>query len=268
MKKNLVLMVAFLIVFAFGFQTVSAQITITLPKLPKINKPKKEQPKQEQPKEVQQTTTDSNQSKDNQTTESKPAAAADKCSESLWLETHLEEIAKRQKEVDDFTPERGWFTKSFTYDHLLNAVSPSAREKWLKDAKALDLKDCPNLVAAFGNLAASVAKKLPLYTANPKAYNFRNPTEEKMMKAALENAATLKIHKTGLNQANWLISKDNFGLPTSRYKHGMIWLRDPADDHPYCKIYYVNIIQDYAGGGTYGASYALFVEDALAGCPK
>jgi hypothetical protein len=85
------------------------------------------------------------------------------------------------------------------------------------------------------------------------------------MKAALKNA-TLKIHKIGLNQANWLIDKDYFGLPTSRYKQGMIWARNSADDHPYCKFYYVNIIQDYAGGGTYRASYALYIEETLAGC--
>jgi hypothetical protein len=150
---------------------------------------------------------------------------------------------------------------------LLFAVSPSAREKWLKDSNALQFKECPNLVSALDKLAAAAAEKFPLYTANPKAYNLRNPAEEKMMKATLKNAAAVKIHKIGLNQASWLISKNELGLPTSRYKHGFIWFRDPADDHPYCHFYYVNILQDYAGGGTYGASYALFVEDGLAGCP-
>jgi hypothetical protein len=44
MKKNLSLMVAFLIIFVFGFQTVSAQFPIKIPKL-KVDKPKQEQPK-------------------------------------------------------------------------------------------------------------------------------------------------------------------------------------------------------------------------------
>jgi hypothetical protein len=30
----------------------------------------------------------------------------------------------------------------------------------------------------------------------------------------------------------------------------------------------VNIIQDYAGEGIYGAIYALFINDALFGCPQ
>lgn len=261
MKKNLILMVALSIVFGLGGQRVSAQLTITIPKIPKINKPKNEQPKAET------SVTNRDPSKANRTTDSKPAAMNDKCSESLWLERHLEEIAKRRQEVDSFTPERGWFTKSFTYDHLLNAVSLSAREKWLKDSNGLQFKDCPNLVSAFDALAASAAKKLPLYQVNPKTYNVRNAAEEKMMRGALGNAATLKIHKIGLNQTNWLISKDDFDLPTSRYKHGMLWVRDTADDHAFCHIYYVNVIQDYAGGGRYGAGYAKFVGEELAGCP-
>jgi hypothetical protein len=242
-------------------QTLSAQFTITIPKLPKISKQKIERSKEGT------SVTGNDRTKENRTTENNPPAVKDKCSESGWLDVHLGKIAERQTEVSSFTPERGWFTRDFTYDHLLFAVSPSAREKWLKDANALHLKDCPDLVSAFDKLAAAAAEKFPLYQPNPKAYLIRNPAEERMMKATLKNAAAVKIHKIGLNQRTWLISKDDFGLPTSRYKHGFIWLRNPADDHPYCHFYYVNILQDYAGGGTYGASYALFVEDGLAGCP-
>jgi hypothetical protein len=108
---------------------------------------------------------------------------------------------------------------------------------------------------------------LPLYTANPEGIHLSQCGGGKNDEGDLDNPAALKIYKIGLNQASWLTSKDDFGLPTSRYKHGMIWLRDAADDHPYCKIYYVNIIQDYAGGGTYGASYALFTGSELAGFP-
>lgn len=218
MKKDLGLMFAFLIIFVFGANTVLAQITITLPNLPKIKKAKQEQQKQEQPKEEPQITTDNNQS--NQTTGSKPVAKTDRCLESLWLERHLEETAKRQKEIDDFTPERRWFTKSFTYDHLLHAVSLSAREKWLKDSYALEYKDCANLVSAFDNLATSVAKKLPLFVANPKAYDFRNPAEEKMMKAALENIATLKIHKTGILRFQQYRSFNREKIITRNIKRG------------------------------------------------
>lgn len=241
--------------------SASAQFTITIPKLPKINKAKTERPKEDP------TVTDNNQAKDISTSENKATATKDKCTESGWLDVHLGKIAERQKEVDEFTPERGWFTGNFTYDHLLFAVSPKEREKWLKDANGLHLKDCPNLVAAFDKLVASTAKKLPLYVPNPQAYKIRNAAEERMMKTILTDPARYKIHKIGLNQTSWLISKNDFGLPTARYKHGMIYLRDTQSDHPYCYMTYVNILQDYSGGGTYGASYPLFIKDVLTGCP-
>jgi hypothetical protein len=88
-----------------------------------------------------------------------------------------------------------------------------------------------------------------------------------MMKGTLRNLSTLKIHKIGLFHGNWQISKDDYGLPNARYKQGYIWVRDTTDDHPYCHLYQVNIIQDYAGGGTYAASYARFLDDTLFGCP-
>ncbi|MGI8468463.1 MAG: hypothetical protein ACR2N3_08420 [Pyrinomonadaceae bacterium] len=45
MKKNLILILIFTIILALGFQTVSAQFNIKIPKLPKTEKPKTEQPK-------------------------------------------------------------------------------------------------------------------------------------------------------------------------------------------------------------------------------
>ena len=118
----------------------------------------------------------------------------------------------------------------------------------------------------LNRLAAIAKEKLPLYQAKPKEYNFRHSAEEKMMQAEVKNFASLKTHKIGLKEAVWLIDKNSLGIPTARYKHGMIWARDSAADHPYCQIYYINIIQDYAGGGTYGVSYAKFAGSELAGC--
>jgi hypothetical protein len=261
MRRNYPCLLTFLAVVIFGAQAVSGQFTITIPKWPKISKPRTEPPKETQ------TTTTPETARTAQQTENKPVAAKDKCTESGWLDIHIGKIGERQKEVDEFTPERGWFTRDFTYDHLLFAVSPKEKEKWLKDAKAVDLKDCPNLVAAFDKLAASTATKLPLYVPNPQAFKIRNAPEERMMKTILTDPTRYKIYKIGLNQASWLISKNDFGLPTARYKQGMIYLRDTKSDHPYCYMTYVNILQDYSGGGTYGASYPLFIKDVLAGCP-
>lgn len=187
-------------------------------------------------------------------------------SESVWLRAHLEEIEKKQKEVDEYNPaDKLYMVSATTYDYLLFAVSPSAREKWLKGANAVEFK--PNLDPALDALAAAAAKKLPIYVPNAKSFAFRNPLEEKMMKTQAGNLAALKIHKIGLAQSNWLISKNDIGIPTARYKQGYIWARNTADDHPFCHLYQINIIQDYAGGGTYGASYAQHIDSTLMGCP-
>ena len=255
MKKNLILVGTFIIIFMFGFQVNLAQVTITIPKLPKIKKPKIEQP----------TNTD-----DKQSGEEKSSSDASKDDEmDFRLILFLEKIAKAQKDTDEYTPEtKIYLVSSGEYEWLVRAVSPKKRNEFYEKWKSLlTPSGRKKFETAFDALAASAAKKLPLYKANPKVYNFHNPMEEKLMKGTLENIAALKIHKVGLNQANWLIDKNNLGIPTARYKQGMIWLRDPADDHPYCHISYVNIIQDYAGGGTYGASYAKFTGDELAGCP-
>jgi hypothetical protein len=50
----------------------------------------------------------------------------------------------------------------------------------------------------------------------------------------------------------------------ARYKHGYIRIRDTAADRPFCRLYYINFIQNYAGGA-YGQNYADFINDELSG---
>ena len=119
---------------------------------------------------------------------------------------------------------------------------------------------------ALDGLATAAAAKLPTYIPNKENFTFHNPIEEKMMRSQLKNLSTLKIVKIGLSEGSWLIDKNDYGLPTARYKHGHIWARDSSDDYQYCHVYDINIIQDYSGGGTYGASYARFIEDSIFGC--
>lgn len=264
MKKNSILMTAFLIVFALATQTAWAQITITIPGFKKIKKPKIEQPQTESTSGNGQSNQTSSNG-DGQTKESKTAAPTGNCAGNIWVESHLEDIAKRQQEVDSFSPDRGWLVNSNNYDHLLYAVSPRAREKWLTDANALAFKNC--LAPAFNNLAASAAAKLPLFLPNTRAYAQHNPAEERLMKSKINDLADHKIFYIGIQEPNWLIDKNELGIPKSRYKHGMVWVRYAPNDHAFCRVYYINIIQDYAGGGTYGASYGAFIEDKLFGCP-
>lgn len=272
MKKNLILTLVFAVVCAFFASETSAQITINIPKLPKIKKSKPAETKQETPTVEPSKPTEPTESNVSRPTETEQNAGSqtapdDKVCRDSWLGVHIDEINKRISDLEDFTPGRGWLVGTSTYNHLLFAVSPTARENWLTKSNGLEYKDCPNLIAAFDKLSALAEKKIPLYVPNKREYAIQTPALVKMMHSKIDDFADHKIFYSGVKEANWLIEKDSYNFPTARYKHGLVWVRYTKDQHPYCRIYFTNIIQDYAGGGTYGASYASVVRNDLAGCP-
>lgn len=171
--------------------------------------------------------------------------------------------------VDGYDTEKSYLVPDSNNNYLLYAVSPQAREEWMKSFGVLDIRQTPNnrLDAALDALNASAVKKLPLYLPETKSYPFKNLAEERLMKSKINRLADHKILYIGIRQANWQIDKNDFGIPTARYKHGMVWVRVARHDYPYCWVYYINVIQDYAGGGTYGASYGNFIRNELFGCP-
>ena len=178
----------------------------------------------------------------------------------------VDELAQITEDIDTFTPDRGYFFNTVpTYKYLTISISPTARQGFQRDHS--EIASCPKIVAGLDKLAASLAKKLPSRLPSRSDYSVHNVAEEALMKKKINNLADHKIHYIGLKQANWLIEKNSYDIPTSRYKHGMVWVRYTPNDHPYCRAYYINVIQDYAGGGTYGASYANFVDESLVGCP-
>lgn len=185
---------------------------------------------------------------------------------SVYMKMYLEDIKKMQKEVDEYNPaERNYFVSTSTADYLLFAVSKREREKWLADS--MEFK--PTLDPLLDALAASAAKKLPLYKPNASWFKFRNPAAEKLILGIFKSPGTIKVHQIGLEDANWEIQKDNYGLlPSYRYKHANVYYRDSSDDHPYCRVASVRVKQDYAGGGTYSAKmYRSGANFGVIGCP-
>lgn len=263
MKKNSVLLFATLTVVALGFQLISAQITINLPKIPKI---KKDKPVQKDTPAIDS----NNQNANNQTTDPQTTTAKEDDEMDFRLSGFLEEIGIAKKEVDEYTPQMQssltWRAKS--QEWLWRAVSPKARNQFFEQWKALmNSATQKKFEDALNQLSASAAQKLPTSMPNNNNFAFHNAAEEKMMKGTLEDISTIKIHKIGLLHGIWQISKNDYGLPNARYKQGYMWVRNTADSHPYCRLFQINIIQDYAGGGTYGQSYARFLDDTLFGCP-
>lgn len=279
MKKNLILIFAVLSVFMLGLQGASAQVTITIPKIPKIKKDKQEKQDTQTTQENQSPTNDTNQSNESKSDDNQKTENETKQSEQdvpyytspaykLWLD----DLEATVKSAEEYTPNSGRavYTYSEKYDWGLIAVSPSERNKWFEDPDfAKWRKANPNnrWDVALDKLAALIAKHMPAFKGSLANYKFRNPADEKVMKTIFEDITRYQIYSYGILESNWLIEKDSYNFPTARYKHAVFYLRDKKGDHPYCYLTFVNIIQDYAGGGTYAASRARFIEDQLVGCP-
>jgi hypothetical protein len=191
-----------------------------------------------------------------------------KCGRTIWFGAHLDEIHQRTKDLESFKPGREWLVRESTYNHLLNAISPKARKEWLTGAKALDYEECPQLQAGYCFLAAQAAEKIPQYTVDTKAYPHQDSGEIKLMKTAINELSAHTIFYMGVEEDSWLIEKNGYGIPTARYKHGMAYVRYALDDHPFCRTYFINIVQDYSGGSSYGDSTVRFVDENIVACPK
>jgi hypothetical protein len=189
------------------------------------------------------------------------------CSSDAVTRVHLEDLGKTRKEAEEFRPGLRDYYVSTLSDrrnrYLEAALSPSERKNWLGGSPE-DFVNCLN--PALDGLAAIARKTLPGYKG-PQGYTFGTPAEKNALLSAINDIGQAKVLKVGIKQASWLIDKNSFGIPTARYKHGVIWAQYPNRDDGFCRIFWVNIKQDYAGGGTYGASYGYFVSRDFAGCP-
>jgi hypothetical protein len=228
MKKNLFLTTAFLIFSTCISEAASAQMTITIPKIPKVKKSNPTPPPTPTPTPTTSTptTNSENRSSDSQpnSNQTTPQSAPSEEKLDFRLSFFLDEIAKTQKVVDSFDPNtRSIFvSRGSETEWTMRAVSKREREKfagqWLKTAYERKRFD-----DALDALNASVAKQLPLYAPKASLLAVRNPVEERMIRAKLPNLSSLQIYKIGLQHANWQVDKNEFGIPNGRYKNGHIW---------------------------------------------
>jgi hypothetical protein len=257
------------IILAVAAAPAAGQFPIRIPKIPKVVK-KEEKKEEPVTTEAPVRATDAPA----RTTEAPPAAAAvpDKkpAPEEDWrIQYHIDRIAEFKKRIDEWNPETHFFpTISANDKHDITSLWKEERDKWMKDYGFLKVRETPDnrFDAALDALAVSIRKRLPEHLPKADRYIIRNPAEEKLMRSAMKDTPQLKVFKIGLNQANWLIDKNEFGIPRARYKHGMIWGRALPGD-TVCLLWFINIVQDYSGGGTYGASYANFIRYDISGCP-
>ena len=259
MKRSSLFVLSVSAALLFGVSQSSAQFTISVPKLPKIKRDKPVVTTTETT-----TTTTTTATTPTSDASSTPAAASDDDG-GWWVKYHIDEIAKLKKQFDEWDPANQYFPASITNDDYTGlALSKTQRAAWLKDHKT---EPNARLDAAFESLKASIIKRLPDNKVEAKSFAYHNPAEEKMLVQQLSDVPGLKVYKAGFSESSWLIDKNDIGIPTARYKHGVVYGRDPNSEDPYCRLWAVNIIQDYSGGGTYAASSARYISKSYVACP-
>jgi hypothetical protein len=191
--------------------------------------------------------------------------AAQQCS-GIAISFHLENLEKTKKQAADYKPgTRDYYVRDFNDNeniYLKASLLPKRRKKWL-------VMDDPAFAACMNpkldELAAIARKTLPSY--RPTGFTFRNAADEQLLRTEITDIGKATVFQSGFADADWRIDKLRNGIPSARYKRGMIYARFSTSDDGFCRIFHVNIVQDYAGGGTYAASSAQFIKTELAGCP-
>jgi hypothetical protein len=172
---------------------------------------------------------------------------------SHFFSVHYENAHQTLREAEEYKPAlRSYYVRQLSdrrNEYLLAGISPSERKAWLG--------------SLFDALGTAAARTLPKY--RPRGH-VHHDEEELIRDAVKQEVADGEVLALGLQSADWSIEKLANGLPSSRYKHGMAWVKSPRFDDSYCRIAYVNLIQDYSGGGTWASSRAVFITTEPAGC--
>jgi hypothetical protein len=231
---------------------ISAQITISIPGFKKIKKP-----------EI--VTTNTNVTDTNINTTNDARTNSGNSSGNWWIDYQIGEISKYKQQVDGWNPSTQVFPRpSSSDDYIGLALSKAERAEWLRDKK---MAPDDRLEASLDELKASLTRRMPEYTINTRSFNYRNAAEEKLILAELSDIPGMKVHKIGFNQATWVIDRNEWGIPKARYKHGLVYGRNPKSEDPFCRIWYVNVVQEYTGAGTYGPTEARYIEREFIACP-
>jgi hypothetical protein len=189
------------------------------------------------------------------------------CGGPFWS-THYERAYKTLREAEEFKAhEREYYVSEMNdnrNEYFLAGISKTERADWFSSHKTAE-KDQHCMNGVFDAIGEQAKKNLSKY--KPRGYNFDDSGEVKLIKAAVkEEIPDAEFLKVGTKSETWKIEKLGNGNPKSRYKYGMAWIKSPKFDDGYCRIAWVNIVQDYSGGGTYNDSEANYLSVEPAGC--
>ena len=254
--KRYLIYVSSLIILGIFAVAASAQITVSIPKIPKVKK-EKPSPDATPSASPDGTTTQSGDQQRQSEQNNQP-----ECSNFGGAYYHYKDsFNELLKDVRAFGPDRD-FTTAQNDEYLLAALSPNNRKVLAK--KLGEWYPC--LSGILDNIATEARPKLPQVNL-ASSNNVRSPVDERIMRTAVSDLSAAMVFKIGLEAPGWIITKNDLGIPETRFKRGAIWVKYPTADTGFCQILWINVVQDYAGGGTWGSSYANFVRNQIAGCP-
>jgi hypothetical protein len=179
---------------------------------------------------------------------------------------HYGDAYKTLREAEEYKPGlRDYYVRELNdrrNEYLLSGISPSFRKDWMSSHRWSE-KDQACLNPLFDEISAAAKRTLPKY--QPRG--FVHHEEEGLIRDAVKQEyPDVDVMRTGLKTADWAIEKLGNGIPSNRYKYGMAWVKSSKFDDGYCRIVYVNLVQDYAGGGNYAESKAVSISLEPAGC--
>jgi hypothetical protein len=189
------------------------------------------------------------------------------CGVGFWS-VHYDDAYKTLREAEDYKPgERTYYVRELSdrrNEYLLAGISPSFRKDWLSSHHTPE-NETHCIVPLFDEIGAAAKRTLKNY--KPTNYKFHDSSEESLIKDAVkEKIPDAEILGFGVKQSSWDIDKLGNGMPKDRYKYGMAWVKSSKFDDGFCRIVHVNILQDYAGGGTYADSKSRYINMVPAGC--
>lgn len=180
---------------------------------------------------------------------------------------HYGDAYKTLREAEDYKAgKRDYYVRELSdrrNEYLWAAISPTFRAEWFSSHKIAE-KDQHCMSGIFDELGAAAKRTLPKY--QPRGYVHHQDDDDDLITAAIkQELPDAEILKVGVSSPTWNIDKRSNGIPDSRYKYGMAWVKPKSDDG-FCRIAYINIVQDYAGGESYAESVANYISMEPAGC--
>ncbi len=187
------------------------------------------------------------------------------CGGPVWS-IHYGDALKTLRDAEKYkATERKYYVRELSdnrNEYFEAGISPRAREEWFKSHRTSD-KDRHCMAGVFDALAAAAKHNLSKY--RPRGYTHHDD-DALIKEVAKQKIPDAQILEVGVSSPTWNIEKLRNGLPRVRYKYGMAWVKSASADDGYCRIVYVNVQQDYSGGGTFGESAGNFIKIEPAGC--